>query len=336
MNADRAQSPSRLDSARAVMESLSIGAFVATDHATVRWLLDDEPKEATGVIVTETSLRPVTGDDFAGDAREVRERLGLDLAVVGVETSALPATVGRVLGGRSLYDLTHLLAPLRSCLDEAALDRVRFASRLASRAQTVFRERLAVGVSEAEVAAAVFEAVSHPHDAPAPIVDLMFGLRCALVGMPPTGKRLVAGETALLDFAPLIDGYWSDSCSTVVVGATPNQEIRRLHVAAMKALERAIALVEPGRTVGEIDRAVRDIMADAGYTYPHLTGHGVGLKQQDYPLFSPASTAVLREGFVLAIEPGGYAEGFGVRVEHVMRVGAGGAELLTTHSLALG
>ncbi|OIR58469.1 MAG: Xaa-Pro aminopeptidase [Amphiamblys sp. WSBS2006] len=90
--------------------------------------------------------------------------------------------------------------------------------------------------------------------------------------------------------------------------------------------------IELGRVVfprqttgGEIDVLARRPLWEAGYSYPHGTGHGVGcfLSVHEGPQsISPRSTSVaLTEGMVLSNEPGFYLKGkYGVRIENVLVV----------------
>jgi Xaa-Pro dipeptidase len=145
---------------------------------------------------------------------------------------------------------------------------------------------------------------------------------------------LAHGETALFDCAPVVEEYWGDSCSTVIVGE-PADEVRRLHAVVLAALEAGIELLRPGVAIAEVDRTVRAVMAEDGYTYPHITGHGVGLKQQEAPIVTSDSHHVLAADTVIALEPGAYFAGYGVRLEHLVQVTEDGPRLLTDHNLAL-
>jgi Xaa-Pro dipeptidase len=84
-----------------------------------------------------------------------------------------------------------------------------------------------------------------------------------------------------------------------------------------------------------VDAAVRAVLADAGLECPHHIGHGVGVSPQEPPWLVADDETVLDEGMVLAIEPGAYTGGFGLRLEHLVLVEAGGARPLTNHSLDL-
>jgi Xaa-Pro dipeptidase len=76
-------------------------------------------------------------------------------------------------------------------------------------------------------------------------------------------------------------------------------------------------------------------MEEAGGSYPHHTGHGIGVTFHEEPRIIPGSDRILEEGMVVALEPGTYGDGFGVRVEQVVLVTAAGPEILSGHELSL-
>lgn len=214
-------------------------------------------------------------------------------------------------------------------------DGVRRAAAVASAGQRALREAARAGTSELElwdhVAAAMTASAGAPVQAN---VDLLSGPRTALVDGRPSARRIAAGESILLDLAPRIEGWWADSCSTVCAGS-PGAELRRRHAAALRALERGIEAARPGLTGGELDAIVRNAMGDAGYGYEHHSGHGVGVDAQQPPWVRPGSADPIEEGTILALEPGCYGAGVGVRLEHLVVVAGDGARLLTDHPLSL-
>ena len=72
------------------------------------------------------------------------------------------------------------------------------------------------------------------------------------------------------------------------------------------------------RKIAKVYRDVARRIADAapGSTFTHHAGHGIGLAGYEAPFLAPFDDSELREGMVLAIEPGCYFAGrLGVRVE---------------------
>jgi Xaa-Pro aminopeptidase len=162
----------------------------------------------------------------------------------------------------------------------------------------------------------------------------MSGPRTALIGEPPTDRPVAAGDAVLFDLAPRRDGWWADSCATVCCGR-PSVALRRRHDAVRAALDAGLRAARPGVRAAAVDAAVRAALDRVFLTCPHHTGHGVGARAQQAPWLNPGVETVLEAGTVVALEPGAYADGFGVRLEHLAVVEHGGARPLTTHSLEL-
>jgi Xaa-Pro aminopeptidase len=138
------------------------------------------------------------------------------------------------------------------------------------------------------------------------------------------------GDVILTDTSPWAAGAWSDTANAIVVGE-PTVEQRRLFDDLRRTLERAIAACRPGVRAGDVDRQVREWLADYGDdVYKHHTGHGIGAIWYEPPAIIPGSDDVIEEGMVLCVEPAVYLRGrFGMRLEHVFRVGADGNEILS-------
>jgi Xaa-Pro aminopeptidase len=114
------------------------------------------------------------------------------------------------------------------------------------------------------------------------------------------------------------------------VGGESDAGAAELHRRSREALERAAELVRPGAKAGDVDAAVRPALE-----YPHHTGHGLGTAYHEEPRIVPGWRVVLEPGMVIALEPGVYAEGAGVRVEQVVVVTEQGCEVLSGHDLTL-
>ncbi len=147
----------------------------------------------------------------------------------------------------------------------------------------------------------------------------------------PSDRTIVRGDLVILDFGALVDGYHSDMSRTFCIGEPTETQARMLQVVG-DAQAAGAALVGPGIAAREIDRACRDLIAEAGWAeaFTHGTGHGVGLDIHEAPRVGRTSDATLVPGHVVTVEPGVYLEEHGgVRIEDTLVVSIDGAEVLT-------
>jgi D-alanyl-D-alanine dipeptidase len=136
-----------------------------------------------------------------------------------------------------------------------------------------------------------------------------------------TGDRVIEeGDMVVLDFGGLKDGYGSDTTRTVHVGE-PSDEEREVHEIVRRAQQAGFEAVRPGSACQDVDRAARQVIADAGYGdyFIHRVGHGIGLTVHEPPYMVEGETLPIEPGMCFSIEPGIYLPGrFGVRIEDIV------------------
>lgn len=275
------------------------------------------------------------------DRPEAATRLALEAvgsaSALSVDLASLPGSVAVELARRGveLVDVGPALRAARAVKDPDEIDAIRAAIRLADAGQAAAREAFAAGRSELDVYHAAFAAIESGAGGRVPLLaDVVTGPRTAEVGGPPSDRVIESGDLLLVDLVPRLAGYWGDSCATIALGDPPD-EAAQAHRAATDALRRGIELLRPGVRAGEVDEVVRKAIADAGGSYPHHSGHGVGTAFHEAPRIVPGNDQVLEAGMIVALEPGVYAETWGLRTEHVALVTDGEPEILSRHDLAL-
>jgi Xaa-Pro aminopeptidase len=157
------------------------------------------------------------------------------------------------------------------------------------------------------------------------------GVRSALPHGRASTQSVPSGSFVVCDFGVILSGYCSDQTRTVWVGKV-REDARHAYEAVRDAQQAAIETVRPGIAVGEVDAAARKVLKKAGLGryFTHSTGHGVGLEIHETPRVADGQTELLQPGMVVTIEPGVYFPGkWGVRIEDMVAVTAGGCEVLT-------
>jgi methionyl aminopeptidase len=127
-------------------------------------------------------------------------------------------------------------------------------------------------------------------------------------GIPSEKRHLEAGDIVSIDCGVVLDGYYSDSAVTVAVGSEIKPELKKLLEVTRASLDRAIAKVRIGNTVGDVGAAVQQHVEAHGFNVVReFVGHGIGTRLHEEPQVPNYGTAGhgmrLREGMVLAIEP---------------------------------
>lgn len=257
---------------------------------------------------------------------------------IGVELADLPAALAAALpAGAELTPIDGWVEPLRRRKTAEELQKLRANFELVALGHRAARAAVRPGNREIDVWNALEGAIQAAAGQRVAVGnDCTVGYRDMNVGGWPGAYPIRPGDSFILDVSTQLHGYWADSCATYYAGP-PSPEQAAMHRAAAAALELAIDLARPGAIAGEIDRAVRDAIARAGYpVYPHHTGHGVGAGPHEEPRIVPYSRLALEPGMVVMLEPGIYRPGVtAVRLEHAVLVTEGAAELLSTHETSL-
>jgi Xaa-Pro aminopeptidase len=150
----------------------------------------------------------------------------------------------------------------------------------------------------------------------------------------PSSREIQAGDPVVMDFGGRAGGYCSDITRTVAVRKMP-KDFDHAYEVVREAQDRAVRTVRPGVPAQEVDRAAREIIAQAGYgdLFVHRTGHGIGLEEHEPPYIVEGNAEPLRPGMCFSIEPGVYVPGeWGIRIEDIVSVTEDGATRLNLAS----
>jgi Xaa-Pro dipeptidase len=250
-------------------------------------------------------------------------------------------------GGRIHDTLTDPLGPtvitaieqMRRRKDEDEIELLQTCIRAAEAGHAWARRIVRPGMTELEVYSGISAACTAAAERPVIVYgDFAVSPGPARRGGPPTSRVLRSGDTLILDFSVVVDGYRGDFTNTLVVGGQPSEGQRRLFDACRSALAAAEQKLRAGTRCQAVYDAVRDTFAAVGLAdhFPHHAGHGLGLAHPESPYLVRHSTEELAAGNVVAVEPGLYVEGVGgIRIEHNYLIAADGFDRMSRHEIAL-
>ena len=126
-------------------------------------------------------------------------------------------------------------------------------------------------------------------------------------GIPSKKRVLKDGDIISIDVGVGYQGYFTDSATTVAIGAV-DLETQRLLDVTEQSLAAGIAAAVPGNPLGDIGAAVQRVVEDAGFSVVRdLVGHGIGVafhEEPQVPNYGKAKRGLkLVPGLTIAIEP---------------------------------
>jgi Xaa-Pro aminopeptidase len=294
---------------RYVTASQSIGTFMRVEMA-----------EREAIRYTAEKL-----SDLASDAA----RVGFEAAHLSVASHARMVAAN---DGVELVPTTGLIGRLRAVKEPAEVEAIRRSAALIAPVYEVIAAEGLEGRREVDVAWRIrelfrqqgadglaFESIVASHE------------RGAMPHAEPTTAVIGSGTLVTLDIGCMLDGYASDCTRTLAVGEPPD-DLREIYAVCLEAQLAAMEAIRPGLGGQEADAIARTIIDGAGYgeRFGHGLGHGVGLAVHEEPRLSKSSSATLKPGMVVTVEPGIYLPGRGgVRIEDLVVVTADGCERLT-------
>jgi Xaa-Pro aminopeptidase len=337
----------RRDGLFARCAALEIDALLVTKLANARYLTGFRGSNATVLVGSESVFftdgryaeqsrhevpdleRVATMDDVADAIAEHVRRLGIRR--LGFERHAVTVAQrerwGSILDGIELVGVDDEVERVRWAKDADERELLRSAQEATDRAFDDVLDLLVVGTTERQTAAALALAMKrHGADGLAFDPIVAFGEHAAEPHHRPCHRTLDEGDVITMDFGALVDGYHTDMTRTVAFGS-PAPELRKVHDLVAAAQQAGIDALRPGAVAGDVDRAARAVIEDAGYGegFSHGLGHGVGLEIHEGPSLRRDGGDVLPAGAVVTVEPGVYLPGVGgVRIEDAVEVSEDG------------
>ena len=174
-------------------------------------------------------------------------------------------------------------------------------------------------------------------------------------GIPSDSKILKSGDIINIDITVIKDGFHGDTSKMFCIGEVPSHAVRLIKV-TQECLYKAIEIVKPGITLGDIGHIIQQHGEAHNYSIVReYCGHGIGRVFHEEPQVlhygQPGTGVAITEGMTFTIEPMLNAgtrytklspkDGWTVttkdrrlsaQFEHTLAVTADGCEVLTVRS----
>lgn len=215
---------------------------------------------------------------------------------------------------QGIQSIETIQGHLISLHDESGFEGMRAAGRLAAQVLDYLTPYVQEGISTDELDRLAHEYIVAHKAIPAPL-----GYRgypksiCTSVnhvvchGIPAPDKILKKGDILNIDVTVILNGWYGDTSRMFSIGNISVQAKKLIDV-TYESLMRAIDLVKPGNTLGDIGHAIQSYAEKNGFSVVRdFCGHGLGRVFHDAPEVvhygKPGHGLVLQEGMFFTIEP---------------------------------
>ncbi|MEX2468744.1 MAG: type I methionyl aminopeptidase [Pseudohongiellaceae bacterium] len=195
------------------------------------------------------------------------------------------------------------------------IEKMRVAGRLAAEVLEMIGDYVEPGITTGELDRICHKYITEVQQAtPAPLNYNGFPKSiCTSVnhvichGIPSDDKTLKSGDILNIDVTVIKDGYHGDTSKMFCVGDVP-EHARRLIRVAQECMYKAIAIVRPGITLGDIGHIIQQHGEAHNYAIVReYCGHGIGRVFHEEPQVlhygQPNTGLRLVEGMAFTIEP---------------------------------
>jgi len=143
-------------------------------------------------------------------------------------------------------------------------------------------------------------------------------------------KKIVPGETVMVDMVTSYNGYHADNARTFYLGPEVPEKAKCSHDFCLEVLEQLEKRLVPGKNCGDIYREVQSWVEEQdvpegfmgyGENRVKFFGHGIGLELDEFPIIAGKIDLILQSNMIVAVEPKAFLRGIGpVGVENTYQI----------------
>lgn len=333
-----------------------ITALLVTDLNNIRWLTGFTGSAGTLIVRPDDMVLIVDGryGDQSREqtknsqaqcsviegrsATELREgvlRTTKELKMIGFDPSEMTVTAHETMSAQidsELVKVSAVVPHLRRRKSEPEIQRMELAASATDAALSEVEPMLVLGLTERDIRDELdYRMRKHGAEFTSYDTIVASGPNAARPHHRPVSRKIVEGDSVVIDVGGLVDGYHSDMTRTYLIGEV-DLVLSEMHEVVSASQLLGLSYVRAGVLAQDVDRQCRDFIAAAGFgpEFSHSTGHGVGLQIHEMPWVRNGFAEPLEVGEVVTVEPGVYREGLGgVRIEDLVVVTQSGCRILT-------
>ena len=293
--------------------------------------------------------KDVEGVEPAANLANLLADLGLSGGKLGIETKTAGLTyfngmaVDRALSNYTLVDASALMPALRRVKSPTEIEYTRRAAALSDDALDAALETTRAGAFEGDILAAMQGAVFKGGGDYAGNEFILGSAEGALLCRYYSGRRtLDPSDQLTIEWSGAYRRYHAAMMRTLIVGEA-NDTQKRMHAAAVEALDACEAAIRPGKPMGDVFDAHAKVFDAHGFSHARLNacGYGMGAVYNpiwvDFPMFYEGNPLIMQAGqvfflhMILMDSDSGLAMCWG----HSVLVGENDVERLSRSSLDL-
>lgn len=209
---------------------------------------------------------------------------------------------------------SHYIAMSITIKTNAEIEKMRIAGRLAAEVLEFIEPHIIPGITTNEIndlchnyTNDVQQAISAPLNYRGFPKSICTSVNYTICHGIPNDKKLKKGDIINIDITVIKDDYHGDTSKMFYVGDVA-PHAKRLCIITQECLMRAIEIVKPGCTLGDIGHIIQKHAESNRYSIVReFCGHGIGKKFHEEPQVlhfgKPGEGIALKENMILTIEP---------------------------------
>ncbi|WP_100372781.1 M24 family metallopeptidase [Bacillus sp. FJAT-45037] len=281
---------------------------------------------------------------------KIVEEIGHSKRRIGLEmdahyfTAACYAKLLKGLPNALIKDATVLVNLVRLIKSPAEISYMRTAAKIAEASMQAGYDKLAVGMRECDVAAAIYESQIRGledcgGDYPSIVPMLPTNENTSCPHLTFSERKYKRGDFLTIEMAGVYKRYHAPLARTLSLGVAPAY-VKELSKVVQEGIEITLDAITPGITAEEVERTWSEAIAKHGYQKSSRLGYSIGASfppdwGEHTISFRTGDKSILKPNMTFHLMPGIWYESYGVEITESILITKKGVETLTNFNREL-